>query len=68
MLRRALAIRIKAHGADHPDVGASLGNLGMILSKKGDAVAAEELVRRALAIMEKAHGPDARPVEMATRF
>ena len=56
-LRRALAIREKALGPDHPDVATSLNNLAGLLHDKGDYAGAEPLYRRALAIDEKALGP-----------
>ena len=57
-LRRALELREKALGADHPDTLMSLNNLGILLSDKGDYEGAEELYRRALAGREKALGAD----------
>ena len=56
LYRRALAIREKALGPDHPDVATSLNNLALLLQKKGNYAAAEPLCRRALAIYEKALG------------
>jgi CHAT domain-containing protein/tetratricopeptide (TPR) repeat protein len=56
--RRALAIREKALGPDHPDVATSLNNLAMLLQAKGDYAGAEPLYRRTLAVREKALGPD----------
>jgi tetratricopeptide (TPR) repeat protein len=57
LFRRALAIRGKALGPDHPGTATSLNNLALLLKAKGDYAGAELLVRRALAICEKALGP-----------
>ena len=58
LFRRALAMREKALGPDHPDVAISLNNLASLLNAKGDYAGVEPLFRRALAIREKALGPD----------
>ncbi|MBK9052966.1 MAG: tetratricopeptide repeat protein [Chloroflexi bacterium] len=55
---RALAIREKALGPDHPDTAGSLNNLGFLLQAMGDLAAARPYLERALAITEKALGPD----------
>jgi tetratricopeptide (TPR) repeat protein len=54
----ALAGRRLMLGDSHPDVGASLHNLGMALRQLGDAAAAETCHRDALRIWEAALGPD----------
>ena len=56
--RRALAIREKALGPDHPDVATSLNNLAALSYAQGKYAEAEPHFRRALAIQEKALGPD----------
>ena len=56
--KRALAIREKALGPDHPDVAASLNNLATLYIDQGRYAEAEPLLKRALAIREKALGPD----------
>ena len=56
--QRALAIREKALGPDHPDVATSLNNLAALYSKQGKYAEAEPLYKRSLAIREKALGPD----------
>ena len=56
LLLRALAIREKALGPDHPDTAQSLNNLGALYAKQGAYAKAEPLHIRALAIMEKALG------------
>jgi serine/threonine-protein kinase len=58
LLESALAIREKALGPDHPDVGDTLNDLGTIADEKGDYDQAERLLKRVLAIYEKALGPD----------
>jgi tetratricopeptide (TPR) repeat protein len=50
---RALAIREKGLGPDHPAVGQSLGNLADLLHEIGDLAAAKTAAERALAIREK---------------
>ena len=46
LYRRALAIREKVLGPNHPDVATSLNNLGNLLTVKGELAAAEELLAR----------------------
>jgi tetratricopeptide (TPR) repeat protein len=58
LFERALAIRDKALGADHPDTAVSLNNLALLLRAQGDLTAARPLFERALAIREKALGSD----------
>jgi tetratricopeptide (TPR) repeat protein len=55
---RALAIREKALGPDHPDVATSLNTLAELYREQGRYADAEPLYQRALAISEKARGPD----------
>ena len=55
---RGLAIREKALGPEHPDVAASLANLGIVHKSTGDYPQARALYERALAIREKALGPE----------
>ena len=56
--KRALTIREKALGPDHPDVGAYLNNLAQLYHTQGRYEEAEPLFKRALTIQEKALGPD----------
>jgi tetratricopeptide (TPR) repeat protein len=58
LLERALAIREKALGPEHPDTATSLNNLAWLLQDQGDLAAARPLYERALAIREKALGPE----------
>jgi len=58
LYERALAIRERALGPDHPDVANSLNNLATLLSDQGDYAEARPLYERALAIRERALGPD----------
>jgi tetratricopeptide (TPR) repeat protein len=54
--RRALAIKEKALGPDHPDVAAALNNLAELYRAQGRFGDAEPLYRQALAIWEKSAG------------
>jgi hypothetical protein len=54
---RALAIREKVLGPDHPTTARSLNSLGVVLRFQGDLAAARPLYERASAITEKALGP-----------
>ena len=58
LAERALGVREKELGPDHPDVGTSLFGLGNICGDNGDWARVEPLYLRALAIREKAFGPD----------
>jgi len=58
LARRALALREKALGPDHPDVALSLANLGLLYDRQGRYADAEPLYQRSLAIREKALGRD----------
>jgi tetratricopeptide (TPR) repeat protein len=57
-LNRALAIREKSLGADHPDTATSLNNLAELCKLQGKYAEAEPLLKRALAILEKSLGAD----------
>ena len=57
-IERALAIREKALGPEHPDTATSLNNLAFLLTDQGDLAGARPLFERALAIREKALGPE----------
>jgi tetratricopeptide (TPR) repeat protein len=56
--RRALAIREKALGPEHPNVAASLNNLAELHQTQGRYAEAEPLFRRSLVIREKALGAE----------
>ena len=58
LFKRALAIKEKALGADHPDVANSLNNLAIGYGEQGKYADAEGLFKRALAIREKTLGAD----------
>ena len=58
LLKRALDIREKALGKDHPDTANSLNNLAELYNKQGKYVEAEPLYKRALDIREKELGKD----------
>jgi tetratricopeptide (TPR) repeat protein len=57
LYRRALEIRKKALGAEHPFTATSLNNLAELYSTQGRYTEAEPLYRRALEIREKVQGP-----------
>lgn len=52
LFRRALALFEQVEGPDHPDVAATLGNLGAVLEDRCDYLGAEECYVRAAAITE----------------
>ena len=58
LYERALAIREKLLGPEHPDTATSLNNLAGLLQDQGDLAGARPLYERALAIREKALGPE----------
>ena len=58
LAKRCLAIAEKALGPDHPNVAASLNNLGLLYYSLGDHAKAEPLLKRSLEIYEKVRGPD----------
>ena len=57
-MERALAIREKALGPEHPITANCLNNLVDLLRDQGDLAEARPLLERALAIREKALGPE----------
>ncbi|HEY1017081.1 MAG TPA: tetratricopeptide repeat protein, partial [Herpetosiphonaceae bacterium] len=58
LTERALAIRERRVGADHPTTAQSLNNLAALLRDTGAVSAALPLAERALAIRERQLGPD----------
>ena len=58
LYERALAIREKVLGAEHPDTATSLNNLASLLQAQGDLAGARPLYERALAIREKVLGAE----------
>lgn len=65
LYQRALAIKEKALGPEHPLVATSLNNLAAPYDDQGQYAQAEPLYQRALAILEKALGPE-HPAEAAS--
>ena len=57
-LERALAIRERVLGPEHPDTALSLNNLGDLLQAQGDLAGARPYTERALAIRERVLGPE----------
>jgi tetratricopeptide (TPR) repeat protein len=55
---RALAIRERVLGPDHPETALSLNNLAVMLWDLGELAAARHLLKRAVAINEWLLGPD----------
>ena len=58
LFERALAIREKVLGTDHPYTAQSINNLASLLQAQGELAAARPFLERALAICEKTLGPD----------
>jgi len=58
LYERALAIREKRLGPNHPDTAETLNNLALLLRDEGNHAAARPLLERALAINEKTFGPE----------
>jgi CHAT domain-containing protein/tetratricopeptide (TPR) repeat protein len=58
LYEQALAIRLKAHGPEHPDVATSYNNMGVVYLKQGADAQALEMHQKALAIRLKALGPE----------
>ncbi|WP_322512085.1 tetratricopeptide repeat protein, partial [Chloroflexus sp.] len=58
LYERALAIRERALGPEHPDTATSLNNLAGLLYQQGDDAAARPLSERALAILEQRLGSE----------
>src|SRR5262249_32131639 len=58
LYKRALAIREKALGRDHPDVATVLHNLSRLYDDQHRYADAAPMAQRALAIWEEAFGPD----------
>jgi len=55
-LRRALALRTRLHGPDHPDVAEVEESLGRMLIERGEYAAADTLLRHALAVHRRHDG------------
>src|SRR5262249_12143875 len=58
LYERALAIRQKVFGEQHPDTATSLNNLANLYQSMGDYAKAKPLYERALKIWEKVLGPE----------
>jgi len=58
LYRRALTIRERTQGPDHPDVAATLNNLAGVLAAQGNYDAAQPALERALTIRQKTLGND----------
>ncbi|MUG97659.1 CHAT domain-containing protein [Scytonema sp. UIC 10036] len=58
LAERALAMREKVLGKEHPDVATSINNLALLYREQGNYQQAEPLYKRSLAIFEKALGQE----------
>jgi tetratricopeptide (TPR) repeat protein len=58
LLKRALAIREKVLGAEHPETAKTLSDLSLLYFYEKNSAAAEEFARRALPLEEKAYGAE----------
>ena len=58
LFQRALAIRERTLGPEHPEAARSLQNLAVLYNDQGKYAEAEPLYQRSLAILEKALGPE----------
>ena len=58
LAQKALAIREKVLGSEHPDVATSLNNLALLYQVQGNYSEAEPLYQRSLAIREKVLGSE----------
>ena len=59
LCRKALAIRKKVLGPEHPDTAVSLNNLGLLLLARRDYAGARPYYEQALAIRQESPGPRA---------
>jgi tetratricopeptide (TPR) repeat protein len=55
---RALVVRERALGPEHPDVALTLDGLGVVLIHGNDPAGAEKLLRRSIAISERAEAQE----------
>jgi tetratricopeptide (TPR) repeat protein len=58
LYKRALSIRERTFGHEHPLTGTSLHNIARLLRDEGHLAESQELFERALKIREKVRGPD----------
>ena len=65
--RKALAIRERVHGPNHPDTAMSHHNMGIVFKQQGDHAAALEAWGKALAIFEQVYGPQSEMVGTACK-
>ena len=56
--QKALEIRTRVFGSDHPDVAVSYANLAAVYQTQGNHVQRKEMVTRAYHIFLKVLGPD----------
>ena len=65
---KALSIREKYCGANHPDAAASISNLAVLFAERGDFSGAKALCLHALAINEKSLGIDHPGTQMVIEY
>jgi tetratricopeptide (TPR) repeat protein len=58
LYERALAIRERVFGPDHPETAGTLNDFGILLNKQGHVAEARAMAERVLTIREKTLGPD----------
>jgi tetratricopeptide (TPR) repeat protein len=58
LYQRALALKERTFGNDHPETALSLNDLALLLQDQGDLAGARQLQERALAIREQTRGRD----------
>jgi TonB family protein len=66
-LKRALRVREKAVGPNHPDVVITINRLSSVLQTEGNYEEAEALIKRSLAIQEEAFGHNNLDVAVSTQ-
>ena len=57
-LERALAIKERVLGPEHPDTALSLNSLGLLRQEQGDLAGAQQYYERTLVILERVLGPE----------
>jgi serine/threonine protein kinase/tetratricopeptide (TPR) repeat protein len=57
-MQSSLALKVKALGSDHPDVGVSEGNLAIVLAESGHYLDALQHSERSLALLERGLGAE----------
>ncbi len=66
--QKALEIRTRVFGSDHPDVAGSCKNLAMVYQRQGNHVQTKEMATKAYHIFLKVLGPDHPQTQGLKRF